>query len=924
MKKGKILISMLIIFVLLFPYMNTALAVYENTMENVNTENITDEKSTENIVDNSENNVSNSVENKFENEIENKNEINEIANNTIENDTVVINTIVENEIDNTTLENSEESNKVDNEKINNEDVLEKEEVDKEELQEAKKGIMCLDTVQNNPTYYIPTDKVLDVSGWAVSNDEKATVRVYINGMYWIAEMDRISRPDVDAISGEYGGTEKTKNAGFSNKIDISSFPVGNYTLRVEQVSGEGEILSYVERPFTIKKETVRGTMCLDTVQNNPTYYIPTDKVLDISGWAVSNDEKATVRVYINGMYWIAEMDRISRPDVDAISGEYGGTEKTKNAGFSNKIDISSFPVGNYTLRVEQVSVDGEILSYVERPFTIKKDAIRGTMCLDTVQNNPTYYIPTNKEIDVSGWAVSNDEKATIRVYINGMYWIAEMDRISRPDVDAISGEYGGTEKTKNAGFSNKIDISSFPVGNYTLRVEQVSGEGEVLSYVERPFTIKQTEYKGIMTIDTVPNGQKYEVPNTEKLRVAGWAVSNDPKVKIKLYINGACWIENMTRVARPDIDKIAEEYGGKTENAGFDNTIEIVNLPEGTHLITVEQVSSTGKVLSRSDTNIVIKREDFRGIVFIDSPINTQLYNKTNNILRISGWALSTDAKDSIQIKINNTIQPVIRYERTDVDAEEYGGAEKNKQAGFVCEIDVSNYPEAVYNLEVSVVSRWGEIISSSSRNFEVSFSRYAGVDVSRHNGKVDWKRLKDQGIEFAILRIGYGQNDNQKDETFEYNYEECKKYGIKVGIYLYSYAMSIEDSAKEAANCLNWLQGRSLDLPIYYDIENQTAGYPQHTLSRDTLTNMALTFLNQVSTAGYKGGLYSSKSWLESKFDMSRIENTYSVWVAHYTSLVQTTYKGKYDIWQWTNGENDTILGGFDRNWCYRKSLME
>ena len=86
----------------------------------------------------------------------------------------------------------------------------------------------------------------------------------------------------------------------------------------------------------------------------------------------------------------------------------------------------------------------------------------------------------------------------------------------------------------------------------------------------------------------------------------------------------------------------------------------------------------------------------------------------------------------------------------------------------------------------------------------------------------------------------------------------------------------------------------------------------------------MALTFLVQVSNAGYKGGLYSSKSWLESKFDMSRIENTYSVWVAHYTSLAQTTYSGKYDIWQWTNGENDSILGGFDRNWCYRKSLMQ
>ena len=579
---------------------------------------------------------------------------------------------------------------------------------------------------------------------------------------------------------------------------------------------------------------------------------------------------------------------------------------------------------------EENTVDNEnnenTLEIVEEDKEELEEAKKGIMCLDTIQNNPTYYVPTDKEIEVSGWAISNDEKATVRVYINGMYWIAEMNRTLRPDVDAISGEYGGTEKTKNAGFSNKIDISSFPVGNYSIRVEQVSGDGEILSVVERNFTIKQTEYKGIMTIDTVPNGQKYEVPTTEKIRVAGWAVSNDPKAKIKLYVNGACWIENMSRAKRPDIDKIAEGYGGKanTENAGFENMIEIVNLPEGTHLITVEQVSSTGKVLSRSDTNIVIKREDFKGIVFIDSPVNTQLYNKTNKILRISGWALSTDAKDSIQIKINNTVQPVIRYERTDVNADEYGGVDKNKQAGFVCEIDVSNYAEAVYNLEVSVVSRWGEIISSSSRNFEVSFSRYAGVDVSKHNGKVDWKRLKDQGIEFAILRIGYGQNDSQKDETFEYNYEECKKYGIKVGIYLYSYAMSVEDSAKEAANCLNWLQGRSLDLPIYYDIENQTAGYPQHTLSRETLTDMALTFLTQVSNAGYKGGLYSSKSWLESKFDMSRIENTYSVWVAHYTSLVQTTYKGKYDIWQWIDGKNDTILGGLDRNWCYRKSLMQ
>ena len=302
------------------------------------------------------------------------------------------------------------------------------------------------------------------------------------------------------------------------------------------------------------------------------------------------------------------------------------------------------------------------------------------------------------------------------------------------------------------------------------------------------------------------------------------------------------------------------------------------------------------------------------------------MYNKTNHTLQISGWTLSTDAGDNVQIKINGVVQNVSRFERSDLNskANEYGGVSKNKTPGYKCSVDVSNYGEGIYNIEINIISRWGEIIESVNRNIEISFSRYAGVDVSVHNGKVDWQRLKNQGIEFAILRIGYGQNDSQKDSTFEYNYSECKKYGIKVGVYLYSYAMSVEDSDKEANNCLNWLKGRQLDLPVYYDIENDNGSYRQDSLSKETLTNMALTFLNKVSNSGYKAGFYSSKYWLEAKLDMSQIENNYSVWVAHYTSLVQTTYNGKYDIWQWIDGKNDNTLGGFDRNWCYRKSLMQ
>ena len=550
---------------------------------------------------------------------------------------------------------------------------------------------------------------------------------------------------------------------------------------------------------------------------------------------------------------------------------------------------------------------------------------KGRMWLDTIQNNPTYYTPTQKTISVVGWAISNDKNAKVRVYINNKLYISEMTRTQRPDVDKISGEYGGTATTPKAGYSNRIDISSLSVGNYTLKVEQIDKDNNVISKVEAKFSIKEVEYKGNEWLDTVTEKEKIIVPTKETLRVRGWAISNDKNARVEISIDGVVQVKSAKRFSRPDVDKISGEYGGTstTPKAGYDTTLDIVNLPEGTHTVTVKQISSTGKTISIIERRFIIEREKFNGYVDIDYPINLQLYTTSNKTLLVAGWTLSTDAKDTVEIKINGKKYSPNRWYRSDVNSADYGGKSKNPTPGYGYQIDLSKFSEGTYTVEVSVISRWGKVISSRSRKIEISFSKYAGVDVSRHNGKIDWQTLKNKGIEFAIIRIGYGQNSNQKDDYFEYNYSECKKYGIKVGVYLYSYAMNVEDSEKEALNCLKWLNNKKLDLPIYYDIENETDGYPQHTLDKGTLTEMALTFLKKISSSGYKAGLYSSKYWLESKFDMSRIENNYSVWVAQYTSLMQTSYKGKYDIWQWLDGKNDEMMGGLDRNWCYRKSLI-
>ena len=786
-----------------------------------------------------------------------------------------------------------------------------------------RGTMCIDAPSNNQKIYVPNQKNITVSGWAVSTEPKAKIRIYMDNTLITENANRYSRPDVNSIANQYGGTSVTPKSGFSVSFNVEKLKEGTHKVKVEQVDRSGNVITSQEQKINIKAE-YRGIMTLDTITEGKTITTPTTEYLRIAGWAVSDDPNTKIKLYVNGACWLQDMKRTYRSDIVSISNQYSGV--TKNAGYEENVYVGALPEGRHIVRIDQVDSRGKVVSSFARTLVVHRENFRGTMCIDAPSNNQKIYVPNQKNITVSGWAVSTEPKAKIRIYMDNTLITENANRYSRPDVNSIANQYGGTSVTPKSGYSANINLEKLKEGTHKIKVEQIDRSGKVLNSQVKNVYIK-SNYKGILTLDTVPqNGLTLNTPSTENLRVAGWAVSDDPNAKISLYIDNGCWIKDMKRTSRPDINSISNQYGGVTKNAGYEGTINILGLTEGSHLLKIEQVDSRGKIISTFARTIIVKREKFRGVICIDSPISGQLYNKTNHTLQISGWTLSTDAGDNVQIKINGVVQNVSRFERSDVNsgANEYGGVSKNKTPGYKCSVDVSNYGEGIYNIEINIISRWGEIISTVNRNIEVSFSRYAGVDVSVHNGKVDWQRLKNQGIEFAILRIGYGQNDSQKDSTFEYNYSECKKYGIKVGVYLYSYAMSVEDSEKEANNCLNWLKGRQLDLPVYYDIENAKGSYRQDSLSKETLTNMALIFLNKVSCFGYKAGFYSSKYWLESKLDMSQIENNYSVWVAHYTSLLQTTYKGKYDIWQWIDGKNDNTLGGFDRNWCYRKSLIQ
>lgn len=187
------------------------------------------------------------------------------------------------------------------------------------------------------------------------------------------------------------------------------------------------------------------------------------------------------------------------------------------------------------------------------------------------------------------------------------------------------------------------------------------------------------------------------------------------------------------------------------------------------------------------------------------------------------------------------------------------------------------------------------------------------GVDISEHNGVVDWNTLA-KNVDFAILRIGWiGNNSNAIDKKFIENYNAAKKAGIKLGAYVYMYSKSTSAAKAGAEWVIKQIKGKDFELPIYCDMEdNSISG-----LSKSVLTNITIAFNDAIKEAGYKVGVYASRYWFDSKLDKS-LCSTYHTWIAHYTSG-SDKYKGDYEMWQNSSkGKVDGVEGNVDTNYLY------
>ena len=184
------------------------------------------------------------------------------------------------------------------------------------------------------------------------------------------------------------------------------------------------------------------------------------------------------------------------------------------------------------------------------------------------------------------------------------------------------------------------------------------------------------------------------------------------------------------------------------------------------------------------------------------------------------------------------------------------------------------------------------------------------GIDVSKHNGIIDWSKAK-KDIDFAIIRAGYGRLASQKDIKFEKNYQGCVDNNISKGAYWYSYATTVSDIQTEAKVFLSVIKGKKFEYPVYLDIEEQS----QASLSSTTINAMIKAFCAILEDNGYFAGVYSYDSFF-SKVS-SDVQSRYSLWVAN-TSRTPQIAKA-YGIHQHSfKGSVSGIKGAVDLNNCY------
>lgn len=206
----------------------------------------------------------------------------------------------------------------------------------------------------------------------------------------------------------------------------------------------------------------------------------------------------------------------------------------------------------------------------------------------------------------------------------------------------------------------------------------------------------------------------------------------------------------------------------------------------------------------------------------------------------------------------------------------------------------------------------WGADSLTHQNRFS-GVSKVYGIDVSYYQGNIDWKKVKNSGVEFVIIRVGYRGYGSAgtlvEDPKFKTYLDGATKAGLKVGVYFYTQAITTAEAKAEAKFVLDKIKGYSLQMPVYYDIESvdyDTGRLDSAGLSKAQKTALCTAFCDTIIKSGYSAGVYANYTWLNYYIDGAGLGKKYPIWLAHYTS--NTNYDQRMDMWQYSG--SGTVSG--------------
>ena len=223
----------------------------------------------------------------------------------------------------------------------------------------------------------------------------------------------------------------------------------------------------------------------------------------------------------------------------------------------------------------------------------------------------------------------------------------------------------------------------------------------------------------------------------------------------------------------------------------------------------------------------------------------------------------------------------------------------------FVFKDALGEYHIAEINHDVPKVQYNKDLFVKKHRRMSyIGDERYTtrlGIDISRHEGEIDWKKVKNAGIEFVIMRIGwrgYQSGILHTDENFHQNIKGALEHGLDIGVYVFSQAINEEEALEEANLVIKELENYKITLPVVFDPES--VGWEEartDDISGEQFTKNTIVFCNRIKEAGYEPMIYSNLIWETEFFDLSQLKE-YKIWYADYEKKPQTPYH--FDFWQY------------------------